>query len=75
MALTKGLPGFFFIGFGKRWSWCFLGFLIDRLGRRVHNDLPLSLAHQEALHDGRPTGIVGAGEHGDEGGEAGRHFV
>ena len=41
---------------------------------RVH-DLPLSLAHEEALHHGRPIGVVGAIEHRDEGGEAGRHFL
>ena len=46
--------------------------LLDGYQWRVH-DLPLSLAHEEALHHGRPTGIVGAIEHGDEGGEAGRH--
>ena len=27
------------------------------------------------MHNRGPTGIVGAIEHGDEGGEAGRHFL
>ena len=41
---------------------------------RVH-DLPLSLAHEEALHHGGPTGIVRAREHRDEGSKAGRHCL
>ena len=48
--------------------------LLNRYRWRVH-DLPLSLAHEEALHHGRPTGVVGAIEHRDEGGEAGRHSL
>ena len=43
-------------------------------GWRVHDDLPLSLAHEEALHHGGPTSVVRAGEHRDKGSEAGRHF-
>ena len=46
---------------------------LDGLWWRVGDDPPLSLAHEEALHHRGPTSIVGALEHRDEGGEAGRH--
>ena len=38
-------------------------------------DAPLALRHEEALHGNGPGLIVGAGEDGDKGGEAGRHFL
>ena len=46
---------------------------LDGFGWRVCDDLPLSLAHEEALHYRGPACVVGALEHRDEGSEAGRH--
>ena len=46
---------------------------LDGCGWRVYENFPLSLAHKEALHHRGSTGVVRAGEHRDEGSEAGRH--
>ena len=69
-------PGENFVLVGDHSCFCLSGWsFLNGFRWRVHDDLSLSLAHEEALHYGGPASIVGALEHRDKGSEAGRHFV